>query len=75
MAEQEQHGANGGDADELLRRALLDPDASAAIALRIDGLSLSDAPAPVPGPLGFGLRETDRHNLTCRSGRGLSTIV
>ncbi len=30
-------------ADELLERALLDPGASAAVALRIDGLSLSEA--------------------------------
>jgi hypothetical protein len=35
--------ASGDDADDLLRRALLDPDASAAVALRIDGLALSDA--------------------------------
>ena len=31
------------DADALLERALLDPDASAAVALRIAGLALSDA--------------------------------
>jgi len=30
-------------ADELLERALLDPDSSAAVALRVDGLVLSDA--------------------------------
>ncbi len=32
-----------GEADELLRRALIDPEASAAVALKIDGLSLSEA--------------------------------
>ena len=31
------------DADELLRRALIDPEDSAAVALRIDGLALTDA--------------------------------
>jgi len=31
------------DADELLRRALIEPDASAAVALRVSGLPLSDA--------------------------------
>ncbi|MCW3011113.1 MAG: hypothetical protein JWO90_1517, partial [Solirubrobacterales bacterium] len=30
-------------ADELLERALLDPEASAAVALRVEGLSLTDA--------------------------------
>jgi hypothetical protein len=32
-----------GLADELLRRALLDPDAAAAVALKVRGLALSDA--------------------------------
>ncbi len=40
----EQHDRETGtEAEELLRRALLDPDASAALALRIDGLALTDA--------------------------------
>ena len=30
-------------ADELLRRALIEPDASAAVALKVDGLPLCDA--------------------------------
>lgn len=38
------HGARGGDdADDLLRRALIDPEASVAVALKVDGLALSDA--------------------------------
>jgi hypothetical protein len=37
------HEPDATDADELLRRALLDPDASAALALRIDGLALASA--------------------------------
>jgi len=32
-----------GDADDLLRRALLDPDAAAAVALKVNGLALADA--------------------------------
>jgi hypothetical protein len=32
-----------GDADDLLRRALLDPGAAAAVALKVDGLALADA--------------------------------
>ena len=39
----EQHGPPGEDADELLRRALIDPEASVAVALRVGGLALSDA--------------------------------
>src|SRR4051812_43222723 len=35
-------GADDGLADELLRRALLDPDAAAAVALKVDGLSLAE---------------------------------
>lgn len=31
------------DGEELLRRALLDPDAAASVALRVDGLALADA--------------------------------
>lgn len=40
MAEEHQHDEG---AEELLQRALLDPDASAAVALRVDGLPLSRA--------------------------------
>jgi hypothetical protein len=36
-------GPAGGDAEELLRRALLDPDASAAVALRVEGLLVGQA--------------------------------
>ncbi len=34
---------DGDDADDLLRRALIDPDASAAVALKVHGLALADA--------------------------------
>jgi hypothetical protein len=36
-------GHAGDDAEELLRRALLDPDASAAVALRVEGLLVGQA--------------------------------
>jgi len=35
-------GAHRDDADDLLRRALIEPDASAAVALRVPGLPLSE---------------------------------
>jgi len=38
----EQLDARDDDADDLLRRALIDPDASAAVALRIEGLALAE---------------------------------
>src|SRR5919109_897112 len=38
----EQHGPSGQDAEELLRRALIDPDASVAVAMRVGGLALAD---------------------------------
>jgi hypothetical protein len=42
---EERHDPPGeeGLAEELLRRALLDPDAAAAVALKVDGLALADA--------------------------------
>ena len=40
----EQHGQHPeDDADDLLRRALIDPDASVAVALKVNGLALTDA--------------------------------
>jgi hypothetical protein len=40
----EQQGRHpGDDADDLLRRALIDPDASVAVALKVNGLALADA--------------------------------
>jgi hypothetical protein len=38
-----QQGPIGDNSEELLRRALIDPDASVAVALRVGGLALSDA--------------------------------
>ncbi|WP_372789047.1 hypothetical protein [Paraconexibacter sp.] len=43
MDEHEHEHGDAAGAEELLRRALLDPDASAALALRVDGLALSEA--------------------------------
>ncbi len=39
----ERHGAGSDDADELLRRALLQPEAAASVALRVRGLALCEA--------------------------------
>jgi hypothetical protein len=40
----EQHGRYAeDDADDLLRRALIDPDASVAVALKVNGLTVADA--------------------------------
>jgi hypothetical protein len=40
---EEQGGVERNDADDLLRRALIDPEASVAVALKVDGLALADA--------------------------------
>jgi hypothetical protein len=37
------HGMSSDDADDLLRRALIDPEASAAVAMRVNGLAMSEA--------------------------------
>src|SRR3954453_2708608 len=42
MDEQHAEGQPDGDAEELLRRALLDPEAAAAVALKVQGLALAD---------------------------------
>src|SRR3954451_22951992 len=42
MDEQHAEGQPDGDAEELLRRALLDPEAAAAVALRVHGLALAE---------------------------------
>jgi hypothetical protein len=39
----ERHEPSGPDAEELLRRALIDPDASVAVAMRVGGLALAEA--------------------------------
>src|SRR6476646_2184253 len=38
----DEHQEDGRDAEELLRRALLDPDDAAAVALKVHGLALAD---------------------------------
>ncbi|MCW3041319.1 MAG: hypothetical protein JWM31_3224 [Solirubrobacterales bacterium] len=40
---QDEPGRGHDEAEDLLRRALLDPDASAAVALRVDGLAVGEA--------------------------------
>src|SRR5918911_113618 len=41
---EEQHGRYAeDDADDLLRRALIDPEASVAVALKVNGLAVADA--------------------------------
>jgi hypothetical protein len=42
-ASQDHSGQAGADAEELLRRALLDPGASTAVALRVSGLAVGEA--------------------------------
>ena len=43
MDEHDPQDAQHDDAEELLRRALIDADRSAAVALRVDGLALAHA--------------------------------
>ncbi len=43
MTEQGNEGAPGGEAEDLLRRALIDSHDAAAVALRVGGLALSEA--------------------------------
>lgn len=38
----DEHSEDDGQAEDLLRRALLDPDAAAAVALKVHGLALAD---------------------------------
>jgi hypothetical protein len=40
--DEQQHGP-AGDADDLLRRALIDPEASVAVAMRVGGLAMAEA--------------------------------
>ena len=55
----DEHGTQPQDADELLQRALLDPGAAAAVALRVAGLSLTQALTVVfHGRLDLGLVQT-----------------
>jgi hypothetical protein len=39
----EQRGTAGDDADDLLRRALIDPEASVAVAMKVGGLAMTEA--------------------------------
>src|SRR5829696_4788542 len=41
--DEEREGLGRDDADALLRRALIDPGASVAVALKVDGLAVADA--------------------------------
>lgn len=60
------------DADDLLRSALLDPDDSAAVALRVDGLPLSDALTVIfHGRRDLGTVQT----FVANGGRGAGSAV
>ena len=60
----EQQGPIGDNSEELLRRALIDPEASVAVALRVGGLALSEALTVV-----FHGRARPRHDPDLRRPR------
>ena len=62
----------GEDAEELLRRALLEPERSAAVALKIDGLSLAEALTVVfHGRMDLGTIQT----YVANGGRGAGDAI
>jgi hypothetical protein len=68
----EQPEAFGDDADDLLRRALIDPDASVAVAMRVGGLALADALTIVfHGRADLGTIQT----YVATGGRGAGTAI
>jgi hypothetical protein len=68
----EQPEAFGDDADDLLRRALIDPDASLAVAMRVGGLALSEALTIVfHGRADLGTIQT----YVATGGRGAGTAI
>jgi hypothetical protein len=68
----EQPEAFGDDADDLLRRALIDPDASIAVAMRVGGLALSEALTIVfHGRADLGTIQT----YVATGGRGAGTAI
>src|SRR3954449_13443036 len=73
MDEQHAEGQPDGDAEELLRRALLDPEAAAAVALRVHGPALAD-PVTVLVHRPGGLGPTKKLTLLFHAGRDRGTI-
>jgi hypothetical protein len=68
----DQPDAFGDDADDLLRRALIDPDASVAVAMRVGGLALSEALTIVfHGRADLGTIQT----YVATGGRGAGTAI
>jgi hypothetical protein len=68
----EQPEAFDDDADDLLRRALIDPDASVAVAMRVGGLALSEALTIVfHGRADLGTIQT----YVATGGRGAGTAI
>jgi hypothetical protein len=68
----EQHETPGDDADDLLRRALIDPEASVAVAMRVAGLALTDALTIVfHGRADLGTIQT----YVAAGGRGAGTAI
>ena len=60
------------DADDLLRRALIDPDASVAVALKVHGLALADSLTVVfHGRADLGTIQT----YVAHGGRGAGSSV
>lgn len=71
MEEQPQR-SHGDDAEELLRRALLEPEQSAAVALKVDGLSLAETLTVVfHGRLDLGTIQT----YVANGGRGAGEAI
>ena len=68
----EQNGTNGSDADDLLRRALIDPESSVAVAMRVAGLALAEALTIVfHGRADLGTIQT----YVADGGRGAGTAI
>jgi hypothetical protein len=68
----ERHDERLGDADDLLRRALLDTAASAAVAMRVDGLALAHALTVIfHGRRDLGTLQT----YVANGGRGAGSAV
>lgn len=68
----DEHGPIGDDADDLLRRALIDPEASIAVAMRVGGLALCDALTIVfHGRADLGTIQT----YVADGGRGAGTAI
>src|ERR1700737_3236356 len=73
MLDADQSGDNGGGAEELLRRALLDDSAAVAVSLRVAGLPVSEAVTVIfHGRRDLGTLQT---YVTCGSRGAGSTVA